>query len=325
MLNLNTSKLNEFSGAATRFAEDTWSALPVEKFVDSIVEFKSIKDAVKNVFAPNPHDVQVPLNNGALYVTGAGDVNSVDWDDIKQGNMGDCYLVAAMAAIAHENPQAIKNMITPNLDASGNVVSYNVRLHQRNGEGRLEPVDVTVDASQFSQNAARPGDSDGTNQEIWPLIIEKAYAQLHGGYSNIANGGSPEYATEILTGMEATAHNPGSYGFDQLQQDLAAGRPVLGWTPGDSKKTELLNGVGLVGNHAYAVVDSKVEDGVQMVKVYNPWGFNQPGDGTADGGWMRYDDFQRLMTGVSVGGSVESFNLRDLIKNLDIFRGFLRG
>jgi hypothetical protein len=325
MLNVNATRSTDFTGFAASFVEDTWSPGGVEKLVDSFVPFTSLKDALKNVFAPNPHDVQVPLDNGTPYVTGTGDVNSVDWDDVKQGNMGDCYLVATMAAIARENPDAIKNMITENRDASGNVTSYNVRLYQRNGEGRLERRDVTVDASQFSQNAARPGDSSGAQQEIWPLIIEKAYAQLNGGYSNIAGGGWPEIATETLTGIEANSHTPSNYGFDQLQRDLGAGRPVIGWTPGDDKKKPLLDGVGLVGNHAYAVVDTKVENGVQMVKVYNPWGHTQPGTAEADGGWMKYDDFQRLMSGVSVGGSVNTLRLQDLLKDLNIFRGVFRG
>ena len=40
------------------------------------------------------------------------------------------------------------------------------------------------------------------NQEIWPVILEKAWAKLHGSYAKSARG-DPGFASMHLTGMPA--------------------------------------------------------------------------------------------------------------------------
>lgn len=42
------------------------------------------------------------------------------------------------------------------------------------------------------------GDVLGDEQETWPLVIEKAYAKLKGGYDKINDGGSSGEALEAL-------------------------------------------------------------------------------------------------------------------------------
>ena len=39
----------------------------------------------------------------------------------------------------------------------------------------------------------------GTHSEIWPSLLEKAYAKIHGCYENLI-GGTTEYALKDLTG-----------------------------------------------------------------------------------------------------------------------------
>jgi hypothetical protein len=55
-----------------------------------------------------------------------------------------------------------------------------------------KPVIITVDDYFPSQNSFHPyvkiGNSNPAVKEIWPMIIEKAYAKLYGSYPNIENG-----------------------------------------------------------------------------------------------------------------------------------------
>jgi len=61
---------------------------------------------------------------GQAFVKGAGDVGDIDANDVKQGQLGDCNLLAPAAAIARANPEAIRKLISPNGDGSYNVTLY---------------------------------------------------------------------------------------------------------------------------------------------------------------------------------------------------------
>ncbi len=275
---------------------------------DDLGEHRSLLGRSLSGFWPDdPADVQVPAPpDGTLYVRGQGDRAGVDFDDIKQGGMGDCYLLAALGACARENPAMIRQAITENRNARGQVESFDVRLYARDSRGRLQPRDITVDGREFSQQAANVGDaSKKGKQELWVKVIEKAYAQLEGGYGNIAHGGWPELATEALTGVPADTRAPATRTFEDLRADVRSRRPITVWTDAASGEANL------VGNHAYAVLDTRTEHGVGMVKLYNPWGFNQPGtpDRHGDGGWITFDQYQRLLVGESMGQPVDSDTL----------------
>ena len=63
--------------------------------------------------------------SGAAFVKGAGDVDAIDLNDVKQGQLGDCYLLSAMAAIARANPDVIRSLVSgPNPDGTFNVKIY---------------------------------------------------------------------------------------------------------------------------------------------------------------------------------------------------------
>ena len=51
------------------------------------------------------------FTNGVAFVQGEGDAHEVDPHDVNQGALGDCYLIAGMAAVARADPEAIKNAI----------------------------------------------------------------------------------------------------------------------------------------------------------------------------------------------------------------------
>ena len=229
---------------------------------------------------------RAPVEHATLFGRQDNDVHEVEPSDIHQGQLGDCYLMAALGALAASDAgrALIQRSIVENRDPHGQVVSYTVLLHRPEthllGLGRttFTTVPITVDAS-FTVHSAFPCQTKAGDQEVWPLVLERAYAALRGGYDSIRNGGRPSIAMQILTGLPAATiplvggllgwHR---YGANDLQRDLQAGRLITLSTGSD------VQGYGLIGEHAYFVTASDLTtvDGRLCVKLHNPHGMKNP-------------------------------------------------
>jgi len=121
-------------------------------------------------------------------------ISGIDPNDLDQGQIGDCWLISAFAALA-EFPWSIQSLIQPgHLALDG---KYTVKLYDYS---KGEVVDVVVDDRIPRSPTGGPafvGLSD--DGEIWPCILEKAFSKLAGGYEN-TNGGSPDFALGVLAG-----------------------------------------------------------------------------------------------------------------------------
>ncbi|WP_244930777.1 C2 family cysteine protease [Nocardioides sp. W7] len=116
-------------------------------------------------------------------------------DDINQGAIGDCYLLAALGALVAADPVAVFRMIRDNGDQTVTVKLY--------PPGDLEAPTlryVTVAKSVVS-------DAQSSSGPLWVALIEKAYATLgmpagkhSSSYVGLGNGGFADAAFATLTG-----------------------------------------------------------------------------------------------------------------------------
>lgn len=221
-----------------------------------------------------------------LFVQEAGDAADVDPKDVVQNGLGDCYLMATLAGLAAtpEGRALIHDALRENKDSTGNVVSYSVRLfdteHHLLEGATVVPKWIEVPADEYIQGHAALR-SDGAHDELWPLVIEKAYAQLRGGYNEIAKGGYPADALKALTGKAATTMEAATVTAQQIKQALDAHKVVvLSTRPDltplhnscDPKQLPADNKSCIVPNHAYVV--TRMEDAGQgevMLHLGNPW------------------------------------------------------
>lgn len=217
---------------------------------------------------------------GVPFVEGRGDGREIHANDPRQGALGDCYVISAMIAIARTDPSKIRRMITDLGGGRYEVHLYDVgafwtdskqvvtaRLpYTTNDDGSLRP------AYGRSTDTRREGER--TLLELWPSLIEKAYAQYEGSYPGIESGFASS-AMSFMTGAD-TDHDmiwpwtSSSWIQTRLSNALRDGHPVCVGTKSDVG--DLGAELGLVGGHAYVVWAQ--EDG--RFRLYNPWGRRHP-------------------------------------------------
>ncbi|WP_168211223.1 C2 family cysteine protease [Actinosynnema sp. ALI-1.44] len=228
---------------------------------------------------PAVSDATFEQYDGHAFVQGHGDRDAVDPNDVRQGQLGDCYLCAAMIAVARAHPERIRSLIARQSNGT-----YNVTLHLKAGvwsrEGGAQVVNVvptfptTGDAPAYVQQ----GDQAADGPELWAMLIEKAYAQVKGGYVSIADGNSGE-AAAMLTGGRSTEYRVASTTPDRIaaiiDEALTNRWPVTCNSAGSAKnesaeKSEDREDYHIVAHHSYAPRSVDVSAGT--VELQNPWG-----------------------------------------------------
>lgn len=245
-------------------------------------------DAPQNSGGGNPK-IDPSSGNGATYqrvdgrpfIQGAGDASVVDWNDIDQGNLADCYVMSSLGEVAKANPQLIQNAIKDNGDGT-----YTVRFYERQGDGpfgwfghHYDPVDIKVTPDLPMDGSGNPvfagtADRDGAQQELWPALMEKAYAQWKGGYDAINHGGNPGDIMAAITGQDSSEKSGKDVTLDQLNQALSGGQAVTAGTFSDGKGKDLYDNGKLSTWHVYMVTG--VDTSAGTVTLRNPWSPNLP-------------------------------------------------
>jgi hypothetical protein len=210
-----------------------------------------------------------------LYLTEPGNTTAISASDLYQGQMGDCFLISSIGEIALEKPVAISNMIKVNSNGTETVTLYTASNGQLPGysTSAFRPISINVTNvfPTYSVNNGKTQDVVGGVKEIWPQVLEKAYATLNGGYANISNGGSPVLAMEELTGQKASFIAPASLTYASLEKYISAGDMIVMDTSSASKLP-----YNLVSDHAYMFEKVTGANGAAMVTLLNPWGYDQP-------------------------------------------------
>ena len=221
-----------------------------------------------------------------------------DPNDVSQGAIADCYLVASLAALAYADPSVIERAIRENPDGTYTVTFYE--------DGK--PIEIVVTAD-FPMRSGQPvfagyGDQSASGDvELWIMIIEKAWAQYKGSWAAIEGGwaGDPLAA---ITGQPSTYLPSGTFEIEDVQTYLDEGYAVTAGTlapeeveaaiAADPTGTiaQLYNDGVVVAWHAYYV--TAVDPVAGTITVRNPWGWEH-GETT-----LTFEEFEAVFSGLTV-------------------------
>ena len=109
-------------------------------------------------------------------------LGGIEPNDIRQGMLSDCWFLCALSAIA-EFPHLVKNLFLEESQTVSPHGVYKLRLC-KNGQWQT----VTVDDYFPCWPGGGPAYSRSHGNELWVLLLEKAYAKLHGSYAAIKMG-----------------------------------------------------------------------------------------------------------------------------------------
>ncbi|KAH7381223.1 hypothetical protein DE146DRAFT_760663 [Phaeosphaeria sp. MPI-PUGE-AT-0046c] len=218
-------------------------------------------------------------------------------NDVRQGNDGDCWFMAALATIS--NKEELIQRVCVARDEQVGVYGF---VFHRDGEWISEVIDDKLylikedfDEAKIEryhwlelQNRKTPEDEYRTvmqtgsralyfaqcsdPNETWLPLLEKAFAKAHGDYSSIDGGFVGEGIEDLTGGVTSEV-----FATDILDKDKFWREELM-----NVNKTFLfgcgqMGGIygsrkGIQEKHAYSIMEAREIDGQRLLKLRNPWG-----------------------------------------------------
>uniref|UniRef100_A0A8C6LJS2 Calpain-3 n=1 Tax=Nothobranchius furzeri TaxID=105023 RepID=A0A8C6LJS2_NOTFU len=289
------------------FEDDSFPAT-VESLGFKELGHKSNK--VKNIVWKRPKEI---CENPQFIVGGASRT------DICQGDLGDCWLLAAIACLTL-NEKLLFRVVPQEQSFSENYAGLFHFQFWRYGDW----VDVVIDDRIPTFNNQLVFTKSAERNEFWSALLEKAYAKLHGSYEALKGGNTTE-AMEDFTGgvtefyeMKEAPKELYKIMKKALERGSLMGCSIDSLVPA---RFETRTVTGLVKGHAYSVT---AVDEVRLVRLRNPWGqveWNGPWSDnskewttlskdekdklqhqSAEDGefWMSFEDFKKNYTKIEI-------------------------
>ncbi|KAH8673536.1 hypothetical protein BX600DRAFT_508788 [Xylariales sp. PMI_506] len=286
-------------------------------------DLKMVKGSCLNYLGSNKFDVGAPRVSSSTSVPKAVKrvheifdkptfMKNIDSSDVKQGNIGNCWFIASLSALANVE-DGIKKMCVE-YDTKIGIYGF---VFFRDGEWVYSIIDDKLyltspnwdspsmqrdllsqidreheDAEQNYRRTYQTGSkalffgSNKDQNETWLPLLEKAYAKVHGDFSSLSGGWIGEGLEDLSGGVTTEMLASDILDFDEfwenelskVNEEFLFGCSTGLLDPGYGERSGIREG------HAYVVMDARtLKSGERLVKLRNPWGRLKKG--IWDGPW----------------------------------------
>ncbi|XP_075165551.1 calpain A isoform X3 [Haematobia irritans] len=197
--------------------------------------------------------------------------------DVQQGELGDCWLLAAAANLT-QDANLFFRVVPPDQSFEENYAGvFHFHFWQYGNW-----VDVVIDDRLPTSRGELMYMHSAERNEFWSALLEKAYAKLHGSYEAL-KGGSTCEAMEDFTGgvtewydLKEAPHNLFSILAKAAERNSMMGCSL----EADPNVLEAETPEGLIRGHAYSItkvcmidiITPNRQGKLPMVRLRNPWG-----------------------------------------------------
>ncbi|XP_055380828.1 calpain-A-like [Condylostylus longicornis] len=197
--------------------------------------------------------------------------------DIQQGELGDCWLLAATANLTQDSNLFFR-VVPPDQSFEDNYAGIFHFCFWQYGKW----VDVVIDDRLPTYRGKLMYMNSTDKNEFWSALLEKAYAKLHGSYEAL-KGGTMIEAMEDLTGgvgeMYETKDAPSNL-FDIMLKAYERNSMMGCSLEPDPHVFEAETEKGLIRGHAYSITKVSLMDiatpnrrgKIPLLRLRNPWG-----------------------------------------------------
>ncbi|KAL7061897.1 hypothetical protein AAHC03_01201 [Spirometra sp. Aus1] len=240
--------------------------------------------------------------------------------DVEQGELGDCWLLAAVANLSMY--QDLLYQVVPPDQSFDNEYCGIFRFHFWHfGEW----VEVVIDDRLPTRNNRLVFLHSHDQDEYWSALLEKAYAKLFGSYEALKGGSTVEALEDFTGGLAEFYDLRGKQppDFNRILNHCYEKKSLMACSiNADPNVIEARQSNGLIRGHAYSITKIAMVNlphgQVMLIRIRNPWGNEAEWNGRwsdrsgewqsvsdqtrrdlgltfdADGEfWMCYDDFVR--------------------------------